>query len=151
MPDPKLSSSFDFSIDPPVDPCLANLREQTKNVMIPLLIKVFHAKLEAQQLTDPPSRLKTQEPKNSLENLIDQLSILDEDLKRQELWIQSSRTQLEKVLSELKQTEVAPSVIYDQKLNTENPAIKKSFEETVSQKAKQEEAPFSWLKKLLGL
>ena len=37
------------SIGPLSDPGLAILREQVKNIMIPLLIKVFHIKLQVQQ------------------------------------------------------------------------------------------------------
>ncbi len=91
------------------DTSLAQIREQIKNVMIPLLIKVFHLKLEAQQATSPPSRLHKKEPHAQLEDVIGHLQRLDEDLKQLGLWSQSCRSQIHKVLNEIEEEVKPPS------------------------------------------
>lgn len=137
-----------------IDPGLSQLREQTKNVMIPILIKAFQLKSEAGRLTEPPSRLTSIEPKSSLEEVIAQLSSLDKDLKLQQLWIESSRHQIEKILSEINQEPPAPLTGQIKANPTPLPAIQKSFQNTFSTtKSSSIKSSFSlrsWLKKLTG-
>ena len=131
------------------DPGILQLREQTKNVMIPLLIKVFQMRLEAQQLSAPPSRLTVTKSNSSLEDLAKKLTTLNEDLKKQELWIQSSRVQIEKVLSELK--EPTHSLEAHIKTVSENPAIGNSFRKAIQKSEAKSSSTFSWLKELLRI
>ena len=84
----------------PQDSSLNQLQGQIKNVMIPLLIKIFQLRLEVQQTNSPPSRLQNAKPKASLEELIEQLSQLNQDLKLLQNWNQSCQMQIEKVLQE---------------------------------------------------
>ena len=86
-----------------IDPGLSELREQTKNVMVPILIKAFQLKSEAGELAEPPSRLYSIKPKGSLKEVISQLTSLEEDLKLQQLWIESSRHQIGKILTEIQE------------------------------------------------
>ncbi len=117
-----------------VDPGLSQLRDQTKNIMIPLLIKVFQLKSEATRLVDPPSRLCREEPKRSVQEVIAELTSLDKDLKLQQLWIESSRKQIEKILCEIHQDPL-PSLASQIKANTPpHPAAQKSFRDTFAQK-----------------
>ncbi|MES2200178.1 MAG: hypothetical protein V4489_08435 [Chlamydiota bacterium] len=115
-----------------IDPGLSQLREQTKNVMVPILIKAFQLKSEAGQLTEPPSRLYSVKSKGSLKEVISQLTSLEEDLKLQQLWIESSRHQIGKILTEF-QEESLPEK------NTQNPSIKTTF------------SLKPWWKKILGI
>lgn len=114
-----------------IDPGLSQLREQTKNVMVPILIKAFQLKSEAGQLAEPPSRLYSVKPTGSLKEVISQLTSLEEDLKLQQLWIESSRHQIGKILTEIQQD------------SSEKEPVKKS----------STKKPFSlksWWKKILG-
>ena len=114
--------------EPPKDPGLSQLQGQIKNVMIPLLIKIFQLRLEVQQTTSPPSRLQSSKPRISLDDLIGQLLRLDEDLKLLHIWNQSCQTQLEKVLHEAKEG-TAGSLGHSVKSNyKEHPAVRKSFQ-----------------------
>lgn len=83
---------------------LSQLREQTKNVMIPLLIRIFQAKLELQYHKSPPSRLSSCQPHVSWKELVQTLQHLDQTLEQQMLWIESSRKQLAKILQETNET-----------------------------------------------
>ncbi len=117
------------SCESPRDPGLSGLQGQIKNVMIPLLIKIFQLRLEVQQTTSPPSRLQSSKPRIALDDLIGQLLRLDEDLKLLHIWNQSCQTQLEKVLLEAKEgtaSSLGHSVKQDYK---EHPAIRKSFQD----------------------
>ncbi len=117
------------SISPISDPSLAMLREQIKNIMIPLLIKVFHIKLEAQQSSSPPCRLTNKVSESKVEELKYQLENLDEDLKMISVWCQSCRNQIQKVLDEIK-TDFKPSSI--QSGFTTNPNVQKSFSDVMA-------------------
>lgn len=118
------------SIGPISDPGLAMLREQVKNIMIPLLIKVFHIKLEAQQASSPPSRLQSKQPEEKVQELVQQLEKLDEDLKLMIGWCQSCRNQVGKVLSEVNTELKTPSPIHPP-MET-NPAVHKSFTDALA-------------------
>lgn len=124
------SDTRNCSLGPISDPGLAMLREQVKNIMIPLLIKVFHIKLEAQQASSPPSRLQSRQPEEKVQELVAQLDKLDEDLKLMIGWCQSCRNQVQKVLSEINEELKAPSSIHSG-FET-NPAVQKSFTEAVA-------------------
>ena len=124
------------SSEPLSDHGLSQLREQIKNVMIPLLIKVFQLRLEVQQTATPPSRLQSQKPKASLPELIEQLELLDNDLKLLQIWNQSCHTQIEKVLLEAHK-EIPFSLTNSIKTKQDmNPSVHKSF-----QKAMREQKP----------
>ena len=142
-------SDLNFTEEAISDPGILQLREQTKNVMIPLLIKVFQIRLEAQQLSAPPSRLTTTKSNSSLEDLSQKLTLLNEDLEKQELWIQSSRVQIEKVLSELKTP--SHSLEGHVKSVSENPAIGKSFRAAIQKNEDKSSSTFSWLKEILRI
>jgi hypothetical protein len=117
-------------VGPLADPGLAMLRETVKNVMIPLLIKVFHVKLEVQQASSPPSRLQNKQPEHKVDDLIGQLSKLDEDLQLMIGWCQSCRNQVQKVITEVHQECKSPSPIHSA-IHT-NPAVQKSFTEALA-------------------
>jgi len=131
-PDPvdAISDARNSSVSPLSDPGLAMLREQVKNIMIPLLIKVFHIKLQVQQASSPPSRLQAREPEEKVKELIFQLDKLDEDLKLMISWCQSCRNQVNKVLSEADEELKVPSPIHSG-FET-NPAVHKSFTEALA-------------------
>ena len=141
-----INASASFS-----DPGLSQLRKQIKNIMIPLLIKVFHLRLEVQQTKAPPSRLHSKEPKPALTELIDQLKKLDEDLAILQGWSQSCRSQIEKVLSEAEQGSQPPTN-HIQAEGKGNPAVEKSFQKAVkpiSQPSTQIKRP--WWRRVLHL
>ena len=137
------------------DQGLSLLREHTKNVMIPLLIKVFQTRLEAQKIAEPPSRLSSAKPKASLSELLEQLTHLDEELKLQYLWVESTRTQLQKIITELKQIPPASTTHHIKKEGMADPAIQKSFQDVISKKTGH--IPLSpikkksWIQRILGL
>ena len=108
------------------DAGLSQLREQVKSIMIPLLIKIFHLKIEAQQASSPPSRLMSSEPEGKIVDVCHQLEGLDEDLKLMIGWCQSSRNQIQKVLQEINQELKPPSSITGSFSET-NPNVQKSF------------------------
>lgn len=115
-----------------IDPGLSQLREQTKNVMVPILAKAFQLKSEAGQLREPPSRLYSVKTKGSLKEVISQLTSLEEDLKLQQLWIESSRHQIGKILTEIQEEPLS-------KETAKNPSSKTKF------------SLLSWWKKILGI
>lgn len=121
----------EFDPLPPCDPLhdsgLSQLKEHIKNTMIPLLIKIFQIRLEVQQASAPTSRLHSQNPslKTSLPELIEQLQRLDEDLKLVQVWSQSCRAQVEKVMSEAKQVPTGDP-IYPPREKTFTPPSKTS-------------------------
>jgi hypothetical protein len=114
------------------DPSLSQLREQIKNAMIPLLIKVFHLRLEVQQASSPPSRLHHKTTKAPIDDLVVQLQKLDEDLKLLQLWSQSCRNQVHKVLQEAQEdlTQSPPNQFHSK--SQTHPGMQKSFAEAVS-------------------
>lgn len=136
------------------DPGLSQLREQTKNIMIPLLIKVFQLKSEAQSLTAPPSRLYSSAPKGSLDEVVLQLTSLEKDLKLQQNWIESSRSQIEKILAEIKEQPTGSLNGQIKTSSTTGPKVQKPFQHAFSfQKDPSKKNSFSlqslW-KKILG-
>lgn len=110
------------------DPGLSQLHEQTKNVMIPLLIKAFQLRSEAAQLQDPPSRLRALQTNRTLSDIISQLSALDKDLKIQQIWIETSRAQIEKILTEIEERKSSSPMPQLQVSPSTHPAIQKSFQ-----------------------
>lgn len=147
------------------DPSLSQLRDQIKKVMIPLLIKTFQLKLELSQSLSLPSRLQTQGSRRPPEEVLEQLRLLDNDLKGLLLWCQSCRSQIHKALThpeeDKKNTVTNPS-------SDANPAVAKSFSEAMSAQSSlfqpelekekdsstEQIAPSpqkSWWSKLLGL
>lgn len=129
------------------DPSLQQLREETKKVMIPLLIKVFHKRQEVQQLSAPPSRLSASKPVKSKEELMTHLKELNDELKKQELWIQSAQGQIDKVLSELENPTLP--LASHVKAVAENPSIRASFRAAIEKE--KSSSTFSWLKDLLRI
>ncbi len=131
---------------------LLQLKKQTKDVMIPLLIKIFQIRLEAQQLKEPPSRLSNNQNKSSLEDLHKQLYNLDNDLKLQMQWIESCRTQIAKVTTEMQDPLAA---LTDVKKLQADPVIQKSFNKALSNHLPLPEEKKSSLlfriKKILGI
>lgn len=130
------------------DPGLSQLHDQTKNVMIPLLIKAFQLRSEASQLQDPPSRLRSIQTNRTLSEIISQLSTLDKDLELQQIWIESSRAQIKKILTEIEtrknsspmpQLKVSPST---------HPAIQKSFQNVFPSLCSPPKDRLFWLRSL---
>lgn len=147
-----LESDLSPPSEPLKDPGLSQLQGQIKNVMIPLLIKIFQLRLEVQQTTSPPCRLQSSKPKMTLEELISQLNRLDEDLKLLHIWNQSCQKQIEKVLREAKEgtlPSLGNSVQKDYKMN---PAVQKSFQGALlCRKDLQSPSWKKYMKKLLFL
>lgn len=112
------------------DASLSGLRDQIKNIMIPMLIKIFQLKLELSQSISLPSRLQNMQ-RESPESTLAELQKLDEDLKLLALWCQSCRNQVSKALSipeeEQKETLAATSSETDP-----NPMVSKSFSDAVT-------------------
>lgn len=117
----------------PNDPSLLQLREQTKNAMIPLLIRAFQLRLEAQQLGAPPSRLQPAKPKGSLEAVSKQLLQLSEDLQLQQIWIQSCQSQIQKIRKEIEEQQpISPLKSHIDTNSAVHPTIQKSFQKALS-------------------
>ena len=112
------------------DPSLNQLRDQIKNVMIPLLIKTFQFKLELNQSLSLPSRLQNQKNQRPPEEIIEHLKTLDHDLKILLLWCQSCRNQIHKALNtpDKEQKNILTASVPP----TSNIAVSKSFNEAVS-------------------
>lgn len=109
------------------DPSLNQLRDQIKKVTIPLLIKIFQLKLELNQAISFPSRLQSQKSKRSLDEIVEQLNLLDKDLKVLLLWCQNCRSQISKALSPPEEdlpTAVTPNA-------DSHPAVSKSFSDAL--------------------
>lgn len=129
---PSMTASEASGQGPSIDSGLGQLREQIKSTMIPLLIKVFHLKLEAQQASSPPSRLQSKPTTLKTEEIVSQLEKLDEDLKLLQLWCQSCRNQVQKVLSEAQDDLSAPLSGQVHSSTETNPAVQRSFLEAMS-------------------
>ena len=115
------------------DPSLLQLREHTKNTMIPLLIRAFQLRMEAQQLNAPPSRLQPSKPKGSLPDVVRQLTQLDEDLQLQQIWIQSCQRQIQKIRKEIEEQQpLSPLKTHVEPNPSAHPAIQKSFQKALS-------------------
>ncbi len=116
------------------EPALNQLRDQIKNVMLPLLIKTFQRKLE--------SSFSSQQER-PIDEAQEQLKILDQDLKNLLLWCQNCRGQIHKALSLSEQQKTlaatasaeAPSSIY------------KSFADALARQHLREFASKAWWKK----
>jgi hypothetical protein len=116
------------STESPQDSGLYQLQGQIKNVMIPLLIKIFQLRLEVQQTTSPPSRLQNAQPKAGLKELMEQLSKLQQDLKLLQSWNQSCQIHIEKIFQE--SSEASPSS-FGSSVKADystHPTVQKSFE-----------------------
>ena len=111
---------------------LKNLREQVKNVMIPLLIQIFQMRLKAQEMTSPPSRLQSKEPEDKIDELRSQLLALDEDLQMMMAWLESSRSHIDKVLAEIDSAKTSQRSIRPG--FSTSPNIQKSFSEVMVRK-----------------
>ena len=111
---------------------LIQLREHTKNVMLPLLIKAFQLRSEAEKLQDAPSRLYGVQPKRSISEITNQLIELEKDLKLQQIWIESSRSQIEKILIEIEKQKETPAIPKLKVSPTTHPGIQKSFQNVFS-------------------
>jgi hypothetical protein len=68
------------------DPSLRELREQIKNVMLPLLLKVFQLKIHAST-------------EDAEESSIQKLKLLDKDIKTLMLWCQTCIKQMQEALN----------------------------------------------------
>lgn len=113
------------------DPSLVQLRDQIKKVMLPLLIKTFQFKLELSQASSMSSRLQSQKNQRSPEEIIEQLKVLDNDLKILFLWCQSCRSQIQKALvppEEEQKSPSAPTIA----ISSPDPVVSKSFSEAMS-------------------
>jgi hypothetical protein len=127
------------------DPSLLQLREHTKNTMIPLLIRAFQLRMEAQQLNSPPSRLQPSKPKGSLADVVRQLTQLDEDLQLQQIWIQSCQSQIQKIRKEIEEQQpLSPLKSHVDTNPAAHPAIQESFQKALSPSR-------SWWQKFLRL
>jgi hypothetical protein len=137
------------------DPGLSQLHELTKNVMIPLLIRAFQLRSEAVQLQEPPSRLYALQNNRSLSEIISQLSSLEKDLKLQQVWIESSRAQVAKILLEIEAGKNSSSLGQIKISPATHPAIQKSFQNVFSSLCSSpKDRPFSWRtlwKKIFGI
>jgi hypothetical protein len=111
------------------DPGLQQLRNQTKNTMIPLLIRIFQLRLEAQQLAAPPSRLSSSSAKGSVQDIVSQLVRLDKDLQLQQVWLQSCLAQVQKVREEVEKQSLGTCLKKPIRTNSPmHPRIQKSFQ-----------------------
>ena len=117
------------------DPGLNGIRDKIKNVMIPLLIKVFQLKLELGQSHSLPSRLTKSKSKEALEESEAHLKRLDEDLKLLALWCQSSRNQIGKALCPPEENIKSTLAQSNSAENPTHPAVSKSFSDAVSSKS----------------
>lgn len=123
------------SKEAPQDTGLRQLQEQIKNVMIPLLIKIFQLRLEVQQTISPPSRLQNTQPKANLEELIKNLSELSQDLKLLQSWNQSCQIHIEKVLQEaLEKPTSSLNGFIKTGSSPIHPAVQKSFQGAILSK-----------------
>ncbi len=116
------------STESPQDSGLQQLQGQIKNIMIPLLIRIFQLRLEVQQAASPPSRLQNTQSNSSLEELTQKLSQLNQDLKLLQSWNQSCQLQIEKVLQESSEK---GSTSFKGSVKTDypgHPAAQKSFQ-----------------------
>lgn len=76
------------------------LQEQIKEVMIPVLLRIFSLKQEAELAQDLPTRLQNA-PKQSVDLVRKELLQIAADLKMGSNWVKTCLTQVEKALNEL--------------------------------------------------
>jgi hypothetical protein len=76
------------------------LQEQIKEVMIPLLLKIFSLKQEAELAQNPPTRLHNA-PTHSVELIRDELTQIATDLKMGEKWVRTCLSQVERAIREI--------------------------------------------------
>lgn len=74
------------------DPSLTQLREQIKNVMLPLLLKVFQLKIHVNKETTIDTQINTEDNE---ESNIQKLKLLDKDIKTLMLWCQTCIKQMQ--------------------------------------------------------
>jgi hypothetical protein len=117
-------------------PGLRDLRQKVKEVMIPLLVEVFEAKLAAQGSNAPISRLQPPSLK-SREQICKELEAIHQDIKLLLLWGQSCEKQVLKALEELNEK---PKTTFRYSLSSPqetNPDVSKSFSEALGTHLKQ--------------
>ena len=107
------------------DPTLNQLRDQIKKVMIPLLIKSFQLKLEHHQALGTPSPLQNNPSQKTREEVREQLTQLEQDVKMLQLWCQSCRSQIQKALT-IQEEEQKNGILAKDSADA-NPAVSKSF------------------------
>jgi hypothetical protein len=98
-------------------PGLRDLKEKIKEVMIPLLVEIFEAKLAAQQANMLPSRLHKPSSK-SKEQIQEELQALLEQVKQLTLWVHGCELQILKALDETKD---APKPTFQYSISTPTP------------------------------
>lgn len=132
----------------PRNPGLRDIRTKVKEVMIPLLVGVFEAKMTLQQAQNP-TRLHAA-TRESPEKLRKQLEELQEDINMLLLWCQSCKTQIGKALEN--ESPRQQHTISSQ--SASHPAMQKSFADAINAQnirpaAQVEPAKESPLKKML--
>lgn len=77
------------------DPSLTQLREQIKNIMLPLLLKIFQLKIHINKeiMLDTPSIT------SDGESTIHKLKLLDKDIKTLMMWCQACVKQIQEALN----------------------------------------------------
>lgn len=109
----------------PRNPGLRDIRNKVKEVMIPLLVSVFEAKMTLQQ-SQAPSRLHAT-TRESPEKLRKQLEELQDDINMLLLWCQSCKTQIHKALEN-----ESPRQQHTISQSAAHPSLQKSFTEAIS-------------------
>ncbi len=89
------------------DPALSHLREEIKQVMLPLLIRIFELKAAAAQATASPSRL-IQAKQEPIDQIAEKLQQLLKDLHLLGLFCQSAAVQATKALDEINKETPCP-------------------------------------------
>jgi hypothetical protein len=116
------------------EPSLNQLRDQIKNVMLPLLIKTFQRKLES---------TFSSRQEGSIDEAQEQLKTLDQDLKNLLLWSQNCRSQIQKALSLSEQQKSIAATTSTKS----HPSISKSFTDAIAKQHLREFTSKTWWKK----
>lgn len=114
---------------------LAQLREQIKKVMIPLLIKTFQCQLDLISFSQEDSSSEDVQD-TPLKEAYAQLRTLDHDLKNLQLWCQSCRSQIQRALTPPDEEQKTRIATPDLKAH---PGIAKSFSKAMAVKSCPEE------------
>jgi hypothetical protein len=127
---------------------LGDLKQKIKEVMIPLLVEIFEAKLAASSTNALPSRLTPKAPK-SREELRKELEALQSDIKQLTLWCQSCESQIAKALEETKEpTKFSYSVA---KPTAVSSAVSQSFSQTIGNRPLKRRLSLSWIRNLFSV
>lgn len=78
------------------DPSLSQLKEQIKNIMLPLLLKIFQLKIHVNQEIIIDTQTSTGDDE---ESSIQKLKLLDNDLKMLIRWCQTCIKQMQEVMN----------------------------------------------------